>query len=40
MKEGAIAAYCTIWFDDVTLSAYVEPLATVARPPRDSDLAE
>jgi ribosomal protein S18 acetylase RimI-like enzyme len=27
--DGAIAAFCTIWFDDVTRSAYVEPLATV-----------
>lgn len=27
--DGAVAAFCTIWFDDVTRSAYVEPLATV-----------
>lgn len=27
--DGAIGAFCTIWFDDVTRSAYVEPLATV-----------
>ena len=27
--EGAIAAFCTIWFDDVTRSAYFEPVATV-----------
>jgi mycothiol synthase len=26
---GAIAAFCTIWFDDVTRSAYYEPVATV-----------
>jgi mycothiol synthase len=28
-KDGAIAAFCTIWFDDVTRSAYFEPVATV-----------
>jgi mycothiol synthase len=27
--DGAIAAFCTLWFDDVTRSAYVEPVATV-----------
>ena len=27
--EGAIAAFCTIWFDDVTRSAVFEPVATV-----------
>lgn len=27
--DGAVAAFCTIWFDDVTRSAYIEPLATV-----------
>ncbi len=27
--DGAIAAFCTIWFDDVTRSAYYEPVATV-----------
>lgn len=27
--EGAIAAFCTLWFDDVTRSAYFEPVATV-----------
>lgn len=27
--EGAIAAFCTLWFDDTTRSVYVEPLATV-----------
>jgi GNAT superfamily N-acetyltransferase len=26
---GDIAAFCTIWFDDVTRSAYFEPVATV-----------
>jgi len=27
--DGAIAAFCTIWFDDVTRSACFEPVATV-----------
>jgi mycothiol synthase len=27
--DGAIAAFCTIWLDDVTRSAYFEPVATV-----------
>lgn len=27
--DGAIAAFATIWFDDVTRSAYFEPVATV-----------
>jgi mycothiol synthase len=27
--HGDIAAFCTIWFDDVTRSAYFEPVATV-----------
>jgi ribosomal protein S18 acetylase RimI-like enzyme len=27
--DGAIAAFCTIWFDDVTRSAVFEPVATV-----------
>jgi GNAT superfamily N-acetyltransferase len=27
--DGAIAAFCTIWFDDVTRSAYFEPVGTV-----------
>jgi len=27
--EGEIAAFCTIWFDDVTRSGYFEPVATV-----------
>lgn len=28
-RRGAGAALCTIWFDDVTRSAYYEPVATV-----------
>ncbi len=27
--DGAVASFCTIWFDDVTRSAYFEPVATV-----------
>jgi mycothiol synthase len=27
--DGSIAAFCTVWFDDVTRSAYFEPVATV-----------
>ena len=27
--DGAIAAFCTVWFDDVTRSACLEPVATV-----------
>jgi mycothiol synthase len=27
--DGAIAAFCTAWFDDATRSAYLEPVATV-----------
>jgi mycothiol synthase len=27
--DGAIAAFCTLWYDDPTRSVYVEPLATV-----------
>lgn len=27
--DGAIAAFCTLWYDDATRSVYVEPLATV-----------
>jgi mycothiol synthase len=27
--DGAVAAFCTMWFDDVTRSAYFEPVATV-----------
>jgi mycothiol synthase len=28
-NDGAIASFCTIWFDDGTRSAYFEPVATV-----------
>lgn len=28
-QDGAIASFCTIWFDDVTRTAYFEPVATV-----------
>lgn len=27
--DGAIGAFCSVWFDDVTRSAYFEPVATV-----------
>ncbi len=27
--EGATAAFATLWFDDVTRSAYIAPVATV-----------
>jgi len=27
--DGAVAAFCTVWLDDVTRSAYFEPVATV-----------
>lgn len=27
--DGSIAAFCTCWFDDVTRTAYIEPVATV-----------
>lgn len=29
LRRRSGVAFCTIWFDDVTRSAYVEPLATV-----------
>jgi mycothiol synthase len=29
--DGEIAAFCTVWFDDVTRSAIFEPVATVPR---------
>lgn len=28
--DGSIGAFCTAWFDDVSLTAYLEPVATVA----------
>jgi mycothiol synthase len=28
-EDGSIASFCTIWFDDITRSAYFEPVATV-----------
>jgi mycothiol synthase len=28
--DGSIAGFCTIWFDDMTRSAYFEPVATVS----------
>lgn len=28
-SDGSIASFCTIWFDDVTRTAYYEPVATV-----------
>jgi mycothiol synthase len=27
--DGSVASFCTLWFDDVTRSAYFEPVATV-----------
>ena len=27
--DGTIAAFCTFWYDDVTRTAYIEPVATV-----------
>jgi len=29
--DGSIAAFCTVWFDDVTRTAYFEPIATVPK---------
>lgn len=28
--DGSVASFCTAWFDDVSLTAYLEPVATVA----------
>lgn len=28
-SDGSIASFCTIWFDDVSRTAYIEPVATV-----------
>ena len=28
--DGSVAAFCTAWFDDVSRTAYLEPVATVA----------
>ena len=28
--DGSVAAFCTAWFDDVTRTGYLEPIATVA----------
>ncbi|MCB0104133.1 MAG: GNAT family N-acetyltransferase, partial [Anaerolineales bacterium] len=30
-SDGSIASFCTIWFDDVTRTAYFEPVATVPK---------
>lgn len=27
--DGSVASFCTLWFDDVTRTAYLEPVATV-----------
>lgn len=29
-RDGSVAAFCTAWFDDVTRTAYLEPVAAVA----------
>ncbi len=30
-RDGSIASFCTVWFDDVTRTAYFEPVATVPK---------
>lgn len=30
-SDGSVASFCTVWFDDVTRTAYFEPVATVPR---------
>lgn len=30
-NDGSIAAFCTAWFDDVTRTAYFEPVATIPK---------
>lgn len=30
-NDGSIASFCTVWFDDVTRTAYFEPVATVPK---------
>jgi len=30
-NDGSVAAFCTVWFDDVTRTAYFEPVATVPK---------
>ena len=30
-SDGSIASFCTVWFDDVTRTAYFEPVATVPK---------
>ena len=30
-EDGSIASFCTVWFDDVTRTAYFEPVATVPK---------
>jgi len=30
-NDGSVASFCTVWFDDVTRTAYFEPVATVPK---------
>ncbi len=30
-SDGSVASFCTVWFDDVTRTAYFEPVATVPK---------